>query len=470
MEVVKYLQSPLQVIIVVDYDDGRMFPITEDVPKCLLPIANRPILAYQLDILEKSGATDVFVVCPNEFASKISQFLIENNKSLMKIDIVGVEEMLGSADAVRAVHDKITGDFIVLGSDVISDIALGRLVNLHRLQTADVTMLLSAAIAEEPEKKGAPKKIHIDEEDQEYIGLSQGQRVVLKTPALELDSTIALSKPILQRCSNFSLRSDLLDVGVYVMAKWVMQFLVTTSRISSIRTDLLPYLVKRQFLSKEYLCQSLPGFENRKRSNPILESWLVSSEASKLASPHELAELLSFSSLGGAGGDAEERGEESLVLEMESKDPLRCFAVVVSSDDKGVIARDFCQRITTLQSYLNMNRDVATQPEGVLWSAITGYRKKELSVVGDACELGEKVTIKQCIIGNNCKVGSRSKVNQCVVMAGVQIGDNCTIQNSIVSAGVIIESNCNLNECYLGNGVRVTAGSKLKSEVLSSNS
>jgi NDP-sugar pyrophosphorylase family protein len=46
-----------QTVIIVDSDDGRMFPLTEEVPKCLLPIANRPLLSYKLDLLKKSRAT-----------------------------------------------------------------------------------------------------------------------------------------------------------------------------------------------------------------------------------------------------------------------------------------------------------------------------------------------------------------------------------------------------------------------------
>jgi hypothetical protein len=46
-----------QVVIIIEYDDGRMFPLTEDRPKCLLPIANNSLLSYQLDMLERSGAT-----------------------------------------------------------------------------------------------------------------------------------------------------------------------------------------------------------------------------------------------------------------------------------------------------------------------------------------------------------------------------------------------------------------------------
>ena len=50
-------RAEFQVVIIIEYDDGRMFPLTEVNPKCLLPLANKQLLTYQLDMLEKSGAT-----------------------------------------------------------------------------------------------------------------------------------------------------------------------------------------------------------------------------------------------------------------------------------------------------------------------------------------------------------------------------------------------------------------------------
>jgi NDP-sugar pyrophosphorylase family protein len=51
-------------VIVCDFDDGRLFPLTDgSYPKSLLPIANRKLLAYQLDLLAKSGVQgNVFFV------------------------------------------------------------------------------------------------------------------------------------------------------------------------------------------------------------------------------------------------------------------------------------------------------------------------------------------------------------------------------------------------------------------------
>lgn len=48
-----------QVVIVVEPDNGKLFPLTEKTPRCVLPLANRPMLHFQLDLLISSGATEV---------------------------------------------------------------------------------------------------------------------------------------------------------------------------------------------------------------------------------------------------------------------------------------------------------------------------------------------------------------------------------------------------------------------------
>lgn len=57
------------------------------------------------------------------------------------------------------------------------------------------------------------------------------------------------------------------------------------------------------------------------------------------------------------------------------------------------------------------------------WARLKGYSKKEMSVVGEACVLGDKVTMKQSCLGAGCNVGAKTKLNSCVVMDGVVIGE-----------------------------------------------
>ena len=54
--------AEFQAVILADHDDGsgtRLYPLLESTPKGLLPVAGRPLIAYQLALLERSGFTEV---------------------------------------------------------------------------------------------------------------------------------------------------------------------------------------------------------------------------------------------------------------------------------------------------------------------------------------------------------------------------------------------------------------------------
>jgi translation initiation factor eIF-2B subunit gamma len=254
-----------QAVIIVDYDDGRLFPLTDGCPKCLLPIANRKLLAYQLDLLSKSGALEIYIAAPKEYQTQLSQFLSEyGNSDNASVEFIWVDDMVGSADGLRAVNERIRGDFICMSSDMLCQYSFGELADLHRLRSSDLTMLLVSAPSEEAEKKGAPKKILIDEEDQEYIGICEDGRVMMKTPVLEIDESLKVLKPLLHKCtSSLTVRNDLEDMGVYIMSRWVLTFLMANKKISNLRTELVPFIVQRQFQSEEYLKEVIPCLKEK---------------------------------------------------------------------------------------------------------------------------------------------------------------------------------------------------------------
>ena len=61
--------------------------------------------------------------------------------------------------------------------------------------------------------------------------------------------------------------------------------------------------------------------------------------------------------------------------------------------------------------------------QGSFGARVQGYQKKELSAVGERCEMGDKSVVKQCSIGHGCVIGAKSKLNNCVVMDRVRIAD-----------------------------------------------
>lgn len=503
-----------QVVIVVDYDDGRMFPMTEDIPKCLLPIANRSLLSYQLDMLDKSGAEEVFIAAPIDYEAELMQFIVEYrgstlndkgstndgatkndiNVSIMSIDLVFVDEMMGSADGLRAVGERIRGDFIVMSSDFMSQFTLGDLTKLHKLQTSDLTMMLTVS----------PVEVKKDEVDQEFIGIyTNNGRVVMKTPTLEIDEDLSISKSLLHKeaGNNLQMRKDLLDVGVYVMSHWVLEYITANKRISSIKADLVPQLVKRQFQTAEYVHNCFPSLQHRNRPLQDIEPWLVSQRgATGLELPELLNDptsnqpvsrnsgvLLTVPSLDGKDGfDGAVSSiskspcnpglcrQSSGVVPSQS-DLIRCFAIVYdipaypSPAPNAVV---ILHRVNNIATYMSLNKELPFHQHTIHtpWPRNKHYLKKENSTIGDGTDISAKnVTVKQCSIGQNCSIGAMVKLNNCVIMDNVTIGEQCTIQNCVISSRVIIENGCNLNECNIGSGYKMPSGSKIKSEVFTSS-
>ncbi len=197
---------------------------------------------------------------------------------------VSEEEYQGTCDALRAVAQRIRGDFIFVGSDAFCQFNIGDLVQFHRLQASDVTMTLVGAPIAEPEKKGASPKLQIEEDDQEIIGIGKNGRVLLKESVLDLESGLTLQKSLVFRGSHHRLRirSDLLDLGVYVFSHWVSALVVQNPHLVSVKSDLIPHLIAHQFQTFEDLQISMPSLLNRSRHLLTIDKWLVQQEASHI--------------------------------------------------------------------------------------------------------------------------------------------------------------------------------------------
>lgn len=269
----------------------------------------------------------------------------------MRIDYTFVEDMSGSVDALRAIADSIRGEFICLTADIMSQYSLTHLVNKHRLSASDITMLLSPIPFDESVKKGGAKVAVIDEEDKEFIGLDSDGRIIVKTAVLDLDDDhMTLSKAHLLKTNGMLLRNNLIDVGIYVMSKWILELIVEKKRFSSIRMDLIPYLIMRQFQKRDYLLKEIPALIHRKRYLSAIEPWLVSSQGG--TKPYDLVSCLNKSF-------SEKDAESPSHSNENDEDLLRCYSLVwepstVSSDGKTQIA--ILQRIVNTKSYMNLNR------------------------------------------------------------------------------------------------------------------
>tara|TARA_R110002050_G_scaffold30453_2_gene77967 strand:+ start:141 stop:914 length:774 start_codon:yes stop_codon:yes gene_type:complete len=120
---------------------SRLFALCEgQIPECLLPIANRTVLSYQLELFEEVGLSDVIIVTHDWCVDKLKMHT-QSCKNL-NIDIVAVPQYFCAVDTLLHLRPKLKSDFIVLNWDVIIEPRLlHKMVDLHRLKAATMTAL-----------------------------------------------------------------------------------------------------------------------------------------------------------------------------------------------------------------------------------------------------------------------------------------------------------------------------------------
>lgn len=147
-----------QAVVMAVGGGSRMTDLTSSIPKPLLPVGNKPLIWYPLNLLERVGFEEVIVVTTKD----VQKALCAEFKMKMKLDIVCIpdEADMGTADSLRHIYPKLKTDVLVLSCDLITDVALHEVVDLFRAYDASLAMLMrkgQESIEPVPGQKGKKK-------------------------------------------------------------------------------------------------------------------------------------------------------------------------------------------------------------------------------------------------------------------------------------------------------------------------
>jgi mannose-1-phosphate guanylyltransferase len=117
----------LKAIILAGGRGKRLRPITDYVPKPLIPIKNIPIIEWQIKYLKKFGITEV-IICSGYKTEMIENYL-KNKKLGIEITFSIENKPLGTGGAIKKAGKKISDkSFIVINGDIITNINLEKLL------------------------------------------------------------------------------------------------------------------------------------------------------------------------------------------------------------------------------------------------------------------------------------------------------------------------------------------------------
>ena len=98
---------------------SRMWPLSENVPKPLLPLGGLPIIERQIQELISVGVKELYILIGYRM-KEISDYL-DNTKLDININYIVQEQQNGTGHAVNQAKGKIRGDFYCLNGDIIID-------------------------------------------------------------------------------------------------------------------------------------------------------------------------------------------------------------------------------------------------------------------------------------------------------------------------------------------------------------
>jgi len=192
---------------------ARLRPVTDSIPKCLVPINGKPMLKIWLELLGKARVHEV-LINTHYRADRVGEYL-KKNKFGVKIIVSFEKKLLGSAGTIADNKDFVKGekDFLIIYSDNLTNMDLNRIVKFHREKYSEFTMGTFHA--------NKPLECGIAELD------SEG-RIVKFTEKPRQPS------------------SDLANAGIFVSSQRVFDY-IPRKRPADFGFDVLPRLVGKMF-------------------------------------------------------------------------------------------------------------------------------------------------------------------------------------------------------------------------------
>jgi mannose-1-phosphate guanylyltransferase / phosphomannomutase len=193
----------------------RLRPLTNNLPKPMVPMANRPIIEHIIELLKKHSITDLTALLYFQ-PDLISERLRDGSAFGVKMSYITPGADLGTAGSVAAAMRtwKEVETTLVISGDVLTDIDLRKAVEFHKKRKAMATIVLTRV--ENP----LPFGIVITDKNGKIIRF--------------------LEKP-----SWGEVFSDTINTGIYILEKATLDFMPKDKEFDFSK-DLFPVLLEKK--------------------------------------------------------------------------------------------------------------------------------------------------------------------------------------------------------------------------------
>ncbi|KAF2197536.1 hypothetical protein GQ43DRAFT_484056 [Delitschia confertaspora ATCC 74209] len=482
----------------------------KDIPKALLPIANRPMVWYPLEWCYRMGVTDITIITPPESLEAIEAAMSQNphltSLPAPKPDILAPKDLThetGTGELFRLaeVQDAVKGDFIVLPCDIVCELDGTNLLEAWMIEEAG----LGAASGGLKESGRIPMGIGGEKlgrrgglgvwyqtkgegskkgEETDFIATTPLPPPIVPPPSDSLRPNISnlvytaptdTVKDITEENKCLPIRHSLIrkhgrikmlttyrDAHIYLLPYWVKDMMRKNEKFESVAEDVLGWWAKAgwqkglgeklglgSILSKE---ENEDGEnEGSQAADDDIDVSMLSSTWSRLDNPSSkptaLASRVANSNIPEAAS--------SLTHKPKLKVPPILAYVQPSIPSEPLI-----RRVDTAHLLLTVSLRLAKIPsiEEVGKDSASPFAHVAKIAHKDAIPQRCRVEAENSLLAENVIVEEKCNIKESVIGANCKIGEGARLLRCLLMENVEVGPNVQLTDCILGRRCRLEGG------------
>ncbi|CAB4389510.1 unnamed protein product [Rhizophagus irregularis] len=251
-------ETALQAVVLADSFNERFRPITLDMPRCLLPLCNTPLIEYTLECLAVAGVQEVYILC-RAHSEKIKNYISTSkwnrSHSPFKIIPIVTPEARSIGDVLRELDAKqlISSDFILISGDVVSNIHLDKILDAHRTRkNIDKNLIMTMVVKEaspfhRTRSLGESSIFVLDGKTQECVHYESAELYPHKR-------NMIMDMEVFEKHSNVQIRNDFVDCQIDICSIEVLALFTENFDYQDIRKDFVYGILTSDLLGKTIYC------------------------------------------------------------------------------------------------------------------------------------------------------------------------------------------------------------------------
>ncbi len=191
----------------------RIQPLTASTPKPMLPVINKPMMQYIIEMLKDAGITEIVILLYFK-PEVIKNYFGDGSDYGIKIHYVLPDDDYGTAGAVKKAEKYLDERFIIVSGDLVTDFNLREIIGFHEINNSKATITLTS----------------VDDPLQFGVVITDKDRKILR---------------FLEKPGWGEVFSDTINTGIYVFEPEILSY-IPENKAFDFSKDLFPTLMNNK--------------------------------------------------------------------------------------------------------------------------------------------------------------------------------------------------------------------------------